>query len=169
GFVRAILDQLELHFGIDPRRIYAAGFSNGGGLVFRLGVELSDRLAAIAPVAAHCWVKDPKPRRPIFTFYLIGTGDPLAPRDGGEVQSPFGGQTWMPPVPETWRVWAAALGCPAEPMLIQDADGVKIVSHGPCAAGAELRICTIEGLGHHWPGGKGMLNPRLAGAPSDKV
>ena len=28
---------------------------------------------------------------------------------------------------------------------------------------------TVDGLGHHWPGGKGRLNPRIAGPPSDRV
>jgi polyhydroxybutyrate depolymerase len=28
-----------------------------------------------------------------------------------------------------------------------------------------FRVLTIEGLGHHWPGGKGGLNHRIAGPP----
>lgn len=169
GFFRSLLDFLEAKFAVDPQRIYAAGFSNGGGLTYRLGVELADRLAAIAPVAAHCWVETPRPRRPVPTFALVGVNDPLAPLAGGEVQSPFGGRTWMPPLADTWNKWASALGCPPEAELLHEHDGVRTVRHGPCDRGAELRICTVAGLGHHWPGGKGLLNPRLAGPPSDKV
>src|SRR5262249_46528885 len=110
-----------------------------------------------------------RPRRPIPTIYLIGTEDPLAPLDGGEVASPFGGRTWMPSVPETWRVWAKALGCPPEPAVVRDHDGVHVLRHGPCAGGAEFLICTMGGLGHHGRGGKGMLSPSLAGSPSDRV
>ena len=36
---------------------------------------------------------------------------------------------------------------------------------GPVAFDAVM----VEGLGHHWPGGRGQLNPRLAGPPSDAV
>ncbi len=169
GFVRALLDQLEVAYAVDAARIFATGFSNGGGLVFRLGVEMSDRLAAIAPVATHCWVKAPRPRRPIPTFYLVGTDDPLAPLDGGEVLTPFSGPRWMPTVTDTWRVWAAAIGSSSEPTEICEEDGVRIVRHRADPAGAELRICTITGLGHHWPGGKGMLNPRLAGPLSNRL
>jgi polyhydroxybutyrate depolymerase len=28
---------------------------------------------------------------------------------------------------------------------------------------------TIEGLGHHWPGGRGEFNERIAGPPSNRV
>ena len=28
---------------------------------------------------------------------------------------------------------------------------------------------TVDGLGHHWPGGRALLNPRTAGPPSDVV
>ena len=27
----------------------------------------------------------------------------------------------------------------------------------------------VDGLGHHWPGGKGQLNPRVAGPPADHL
>lgn len=33
---------------VDPKRIYVAGFSSGGGMCARLGVELSDLIAAVA-------------------------------------------------------------------------------------------------------------------------
>src|SRR5438093_13438402 len=69
GFLTAVIDDLgDL---IDPSRVYVTGFSNGAGMVFRLAAERTDRLAAIAPVAGHCWVADPKPSRSVPTFYLV--------------------------------------------------------------------------------------------------
>src|SRR5690349_18796236 len=50
GLVGAILDRLETEMCVDTARIYSTGFSNGGFLSHRLGCELSDRIAAIAPV-----------------------------------------------------------------------------------------------------------------------
>ncbi len=50
-FVVDLLDALEKQLCIDKKRIYSAGFSNGGMLSNRLACELSDRIAAIGPVA----------------------------------------------------------------------------------------------------------------------
>src|SRR5262245_1071881 len=51
GFLLEILDDLD---GIDTRRVYVAGFSNGAGIAFRLAAEHAGRVAALAPVAGHC-------------------------------------------------------------------------------------------------------------------
>jgi polyhydroxybutyrate depolymerase len=170
GFIKALLDELEKRYRVDSKRVYATGFSNGAGMTFRLGAELAPRLAAIAPVASHCWLKDPKPERAIPTLYMVGTQDPLIPLVGGEVKSPWTGRAEQKPaVSETLDKWAKALGCPAEPKVVQDQDGVKIVNYGPGKDQAELLAYTIDGLGHHWPSGKGGLGRRIGGEPSSKV
>ena len=33
----------------------------------------------------------------------------------------------------------------------------------------EFRSITIDGLGHHWPGGQGRLNHKIGGPPSDRI
>lgn len=49
--IRRLIDALEDRLCVDPRRVYATGFSNGGSLAFRLGCDLSTRIAAIAPLS----------------------------------------------------------------------------------------------------------------------
>jgi polyhydroxybutyrate depolymerase len=170
GFIARMLDDLEKQFKVDSKRIYVTGFSNGAAMTFRLGADLSGRIAAIAPVANYCWLKNPKPERSIPTLYLIGDQDPLVPIKGGEVKSPWTGQAeTKPPVQETLEKWAIALGCPREAKTVREKEGVKIVRFGPNKEGGELVAYTIEGLGHHWPGGKGGLTKRIAGEPSNKV
>jgi len=51
GFIRALIEQLQAEYSIDPKRIFVNGISNGGMMAYRLGCELSDKLAAIAPIA----------------------------------------------------------------------------------------------------------------------
>ena len=58
-------------------------------MAFRLGAERSERFAALAPVAGHCWLPDPRPVRALPTLYLVGTEDPLVPLEGGVVVAPF--------------------------------------------------------------------------------
>jgi len=165
-----LLDEVLARFPVDGRRLFVTGFSNGAAMTFRLGAELSHRFAALAPVAGHCFLPDPRPAVGLPTLYLIGTADPLLPLDGGEVTLPWGGEkVRKPPVRQTLERWAHALGCPPEPRTLSDQDGVRVLSYGPGRDGAELRVHFIDGLGHHWPGGRGGVSRRLAGMPSDRV
>ena len=59
GFFRAIIDALGVQLHPDQRRIYLAGGSAGGFMAQRAGVELSDRLAAIAVVEGGIFVLGP--------------------------------------------------------------------------------------------------------------
>jgi poly(3-hydroxybutyrate) depolymerase len=47
-FIRQIGDDVIQQLATDPRRMYVAGFSSGGGMCARLGVELSHLIAAVA-------------------------------------------------------------------------------------------------------------------------
>ncbi len=142
GFIEAVLDDVQKEYAVDRRRVYATGFSNGAGMIFRLGMERAGRFAALAPVAGYCWLAEPRPKRPTPTLFLVGDADPLFPLEGGEVVSPWTGQRVLrPSLTET---------------LSRRGD-------------VELTVRVIPGLGHHWPGGRGQLNRRLAGPPSDRV
>ncbi|HBC56330.1 MAG TPA: hypothetical protein DCZ03_04120, partial [Gammaproteobacteria bacterium] len=62
-FVDAMIETLQEQFSVDPRRIYATGFSNGASMSFRLARERSKRIAAIAPVAGNDWRIEIMPTR----------------------------------------------------------------------------------------------------------
>jgi polyhydroxybutyrate depolymerase len=98
---------------------------------------------------------------------VIGTADPLVPLRGGDVRSPWQHRlVRRPPVADTLERWAAALGCDPVPVVASDAGGVRVEAYpGP----VEFRAVYVEGLGHHWTGGRGRLTPKLAGPPSDKM
>lgn len=78
GFISALIDTLISNFSVDSARVYAAGISNGGNFVQRLGCELADKVVAIGVVAAtsatdtalHC-----NPARPAPMTLMIGTED----------------------------------------------------------------------------------------------
>jgi polyhydroxybutyrate depolymerase len=152
--------------GADSRRVFVTGFSNGAGMAFRLAAERADRITAIAPVAGHCWVPEPKPSRPVPTLYTVGTGDLLIPFRGGEVRLPWNNRlVRRPSVTESLERWAVALGC--SPVSTVRREGTVRVDRYPGPVVFDAVI--IEGLGHHWPGGRAQLNPRIAGPPSDAV
>jgi polyhydroxybutyrate depolymerase len=171
GFLSAMLDDLERRFAVDPKRIYFTGFSNGASMTFRVGADLSQRVAAIAPVAGHCWLKDPKPKRPIPTMFMVGDLDPLIPLEGGDFRSPWTGQIErQSPILKTIDKWAAAFGCEGDSHPMEHHTKFRIKrSYGPTPSGAELQVYVIRFLGHHWPGGKAGLSKRIGGMPSNAV
>jgi polyhydroxybutyrate depolymerase len=167
AFLTAVLDDTLARTGANSRQICITGFSNGAGMTFRFAAECADRVAAIAPVAGYCWLSDPKPARPMPTLYTVGTADLLLPFRGGDVLLPWNNRlTRRPPIAETLERWAVAIGCDPVPELQRDDKTVRVDRYpGPVTFDAVI----IEGLGHHWPGGRAQLNPRTAGPPSDTV
>jgi polyhydroxybutyrate depolymerase len=59
-FARDMIKWLEANACVDPKRIYASGGSNGGGMTYRLACQAADVIAAVAPVDFRCVTgKDP--------------------------------------------------------------------------------------------------------------
>jgi polyhydroxybutyrate depolymerase len=169
GFVNAMLDDLGMKFRIDPHRLYATGFSNGASMTFRVGRELSARLAAIAPVAGSDWLEQPAPAQSLSLLYLTGTADPLNPLEGGEITlggKPAGNK---PPVREFIDKWVKMLGCVSEPKTIYERDGVKGLAYITCRDQAEVVFYTVAGMGHFWPGGMSHLPERVIGKSFNKI
>ena len=51
GFIKELLDSLIRFYSVDKIWYYVSGFSNGGGMAYRMGYELPDRIAAVAGIA----------------------------------------------------------------------------------------------------------------------
>lgn len=162
-FISAMLDVIIRDNSVDPNRIYVTGFSNGAGMTFALAAASSDRLAAIAPVAGHCWVENPTPTRKVPTFYLVGAADPLVPLPGGITRNPWGQSRRLPSVADTLSKWADALDCQKIPHLVNKNETFVLESFRADSDDDRLLAMTIAGLGHHWPGGRGQLSSAIAG------
>src|SRR5271170_6046860 len=89
GFISAMIDFLEARYAADPARIYCTGFSNGASMTFSVGLNLANRIAAIAPVAGHLWQREKSLAYPVPLLYIVGTDDPLNPLGGGKVKLPW--------------------------------------------------------------------------------
>jgi len=85
GFISALIDKMIQDYGVDSDRIFATGISNGGIMSIRLGLDLSNKIAAIAPVTASMAkvVESKVPNFPISMLLINGTADPLVPYSGG--------------------------------------------------------------------------------------
>ena len=169
GFVRKLIDRLHTTHGIDKTRVYATGISNGGFMSHRLAVELSDRIAAIAPVTANLSVvmsrKTPKAPTPVMI--LNGTKDPLVPYDGGQVRVLGQNRGAILSTDATiawWRLHNRCSGTHTRVALPdrspRDGTRVFVDKYTDCKGGAPVILVRVEGGGHTWPGGWQYL-PRL--------
>lgn len=152
GFVAALLDHLEAELCLDRRRVYATGMSNGAMLAHRLGCELSERLAAIAPVSGANVTDRCTPGRPVPVLMIHGTADRHVPWEGGLgcglAAVPFAS------VPDTVAGWVTRNGCaPAAPSLVLEQGDGRCELQAACPSAAPVILCTIAGGGHSWPGG----------------
>ncbi|BCB19655.1 alpha/beta fold hydrolase [Bosea sp. ANAM02] len=89
AFVAQVLDDVVARFPIDPSRILASGFSQGGSMVWYLACRMQRRFAAFAPIAGAFWEPLPatceSPRPPLI--HVHGTKDMTVPLAGRTLRS----------------------------------------------------------------------------------
>lgn len=158
-FVRHVLDDLAKIAKVDSDRVYATGMSNGGMMAYRLASELSDRIAAVAPVAGPVGAEECHPKRPVSALHFHGTDDKFAPFSGGRGERSLS-QTHFHSVEHSIGLWIKANGCREKPDIKEEPvrvqDGTKVIrkTYGGGKNGAEVVLIEIEGAGHTWPGRK---------------
>jgi polyhydroxybutyrate depolymerase len=181
GFVSALIDQVQRSYGIDSKRVYATGISNGALFAERLGCDLSRRIAAIAPVAgtlpsdiaAKC-----RPERPVAVLQIDGTADPIMPFKGGDVAD-FGGAGEggkVLSVRDTAAFWARTNGCalpgksaPLAPTARPDSTRVVATRYDGCRPSGAVEVLTVTGGGHTWPGGVQYARRLFVGVTSRQI
>lgn len=154
-FISDLIDQLAGKYNIDPKRVFANGLSNGGGMSFLLACRLSDRIAAIGGVSGAYLMpwSEYKPQRPVPAILFHGTADKVVPYHGGPSRMfriPF------PDVPEWVQSLAARNGCDPTPEKLDAEGGVSGVRYTGRTQNAEVVFYTVAGGGHTWPGGVAM-------------
>jgi polyhydroxybutyrate depolymerase len=157
AFIRALLDHLGQAYRIDDRRVFVTGMSNGAVMAYRLACELSDRIAAIAPVAGTMAVEPREPQRPVPVLHFHGTEDEFIPFAGGRgAKSLFA--TDHTSVERTVHAWVRANGCTEEPTIEElpdrAGDGTRATkkTYGGGRGGSEVALVVVHGGGHTWPG-----------------
>jgi polyhydroxybutyrate depolymerase len=161
-FLLAVVDNLVGHGLADPKRIYAAGISNGGMMAMRLACEHPGRIAAFAVVAGNQPVNaECDPQTPVPALFFHGTNDRFIPFAGGEIlQWANLDRGKVLSAGETVGLWRTINGCTGEPRKLRVADGtrkgslvVDKVTYEPCSGAPVARFIT-RGGGHAWPGAK---------------
>jgi polyhydroxybutyrate depolymerase len=150
AFVRQMLSDLGTIASINPKRIYAAGFSMGAIFSYRLACEMPDTFAAIAPVEGWLLTDPCQPQQPVSVVHVHGLDDAYA----GQIVSASDADAYtdivFPPVEYAIATWVQLDGCNSTAQVEKQG----IVTHtvySSCRAGTAVELYAIEGWGHIWP------------------
>ncbi|MBK8506091.1 MAG: phospholipase [Saprospiraceae bacterium] len=151
GFINTLLDTLLKKYAIDSQRIYATGMSNGGFMSYRLACELSDRIAAIAPVACSMSLSNCEPSRAVPVMHFHSYLDSSVPYQGG-----FGdgvSDHYNPPLDSVMDQWSVHNVCQSVRDTLVDDDRYTLIQwkNGDCQS--EIWQYLTRDGGHSWPGG----------------
>jgi polyhydroxybutyrate depolymerase len=96
---------------------------------------------------------------------IHGTADPIDPYSG------HGLAYWTYSVPDAAARWAAHDGCDPTPARTMPTSGVTVTAYSSCRSGATVKLYSIDGEGHEWPGGPTLPKriARLLGRQTDAV
>lgn len=147
-YVAQVLDDAARRFPVDPGRLMASGFSQGGSMVWYLACRMPSRFAAFAPIAGAFWEPIPEncagPRPNLL--HVHGTADATVPLAGralrqgyrqGDVFKSFA--TLAPGGCTAALAGAERVGIPGPALTCRLASG--------CGGSARLELCLHDG-GH---------------------
>jgi len=151
-FLETLIDTISAHYNIKQSRIYSAGMSNGGIMVYLLACQ-SNRFTAIAsvtgtmslPMYTGC-----NPTRPIPTMEIHGTADNTVP---------YNGSALLQAIPDVVSLWVTKNNCNPVPDStnvpnINTTDGATAVHYlyTGGTGGNTVEHYKVVGGGHSWPG-----------------
>ena len=143
-FISDLIRSLRAKYNIDPDRIYANGFSNGGGLSLILSCQLSEQIAAVGMVSGayfYSW-EACHPSHNVSLIIFHGTEDPIVPYQGG--LSKVHGINF-PNIPKFVDEVSKVKGCDEKPIVVQVSENVR--SHEYIHCDADVIFYSIRGGG----------------------
>ncbi|MFO1078655.1 MAG: serine hydrolase [Planctomycetota bacterium] len=166
GFLRAVVGDVAGRVAIAAGRVFAVGHGNGGMMCHRLAREASDLFAGIAVVGGAMDFTAADPTDAVGVLIVHGTQDEQVPYLGGAPKAATGraGSRADASVQDAIDYWLARNGLFGYPQSVSPATeaGVRIDTYGTGAdgkpSGTPVRVITLDGGGHAWPGGK-LANP----------
>ncbi len=174
GFMKAMLAEVNAQGLIDPKRVYAAGISNGGFMAQHMACVMPEALAGIAVVAASQPVDAACPAaRPMPVIFFHGTADKLVPFNGGPIAPQFGNRGTAMSNAQAVAIWQKRNGCGAArqtKMPVKDDPMQVTVETYSCPPGRGLENVIVQDGGHTWPGAhQGRIATYFLGPVTDNI
>ncbi len=174
AFFDALLNDLGTK-NYPVEKVFAVGISNGGMFSFRLACERSERLLAIAPVAAGIpkHLEACNPKSPVSVIQFFGSKDPIMPMKGGAIKLPMSWKDRGEVLSQEagWTLLMKLNGCKGHDKDIhRNAMGSDFTVERDkwiaCPSGISGEHFMVLGAGHTWPGGSPYLPEMLIGPVS---
>lgn len=145
-FLTSLVGIMESKYCVNPKEVYATGFSGGARMTSQLACDDSKIFAAVAPVSG---LRRPTPcptsrSVPVISFH--GSADPVDPFAG------HGQKYWTYSVSTAAKDWSSQDHCTSVAHS-QPVSGVKLTTYAGCSGSAQVELYEIIGEGHEWPGG----------------
>ncbi len=141
GFIRAMVDAIELEGNVDVGQVFVTGLSNGGAMTQRLACEAADVFTAAAPLAFPTPYTDFAtqclPIQPIPVLLTMGLTDSVVPYTGGF----FGGAQASF---QQWRTKNVCGPAPVEDHFVQGSAFCD--TDTSCAGGTSIGLCSVTGV-----------------------
>ncbi|MCU1379615.1 MAG: polyhydroxybutyrate depolymerase [Acidimicrobiales bacterium] len=154
--VRRLVDELVEHGQVDPRRVYVAGFSNGGMLAARVACEVPG-IAGVGIIAGA--LVSPCTSTSVDSVLLVhGSIDPMVPPAGYDGLLTTGQRLHYPPLANSATTWRRLLGC-AEASDERRTGGILVRRWSGCERGYQVELTELLGMGHGWPGNRITATP----------
>ena len=166
AFVTDLVADLAGRYCLDRARVFATGISLGSQFAAILACDPSNRIAAVALVAADYLIRPCTGPVPVLAFH--GTADPVVPYgNGGTGRS-------VPGIPvvgvqENLAAWARLDGCRPTPAVTRPAAGIVRQAWRQCAGASSVTLYTVTGGGHTWPGSPVVLSAAAFGPTTEAV
>jgi polyhydroxybutyrate depolymerase len=156
AFLDAVIADARARFGLSDDRLFLTGMSNGSMLAETYAALRADRVTAVAGVAGTPDVAHLHPRFAVPLLHIHGTADDHVPYTGGVGPSGLT-NTDFAAVADLISTFLAPFGgglVRSERIIDPADDGMRVVEETWSKNGRPaLRLLTVEGGGHHWPGG----------------
>lgn len=161
-FFTEMIEMFSAKFGISRKKVFAAGFSGGGHMVYKLALTMPDKIKAITaivanlPNAASCDCTYANIALPVLI--INGTDDATNPYNGGEMFVNNASYGIVLSTENTFKYWSALAGYKTEPkkQLLPDTDTSdhKIIeSYSYEQLGKPtVRLLKVIGGKHDYPG-----------------
>jgi len=169
GYLSSLIEKFVSDGTADPRRIFLAGHSNGGGMSMRMACDRPDLISGIAVIATKLAIAYPCEQGvPVSALFIHGTEDPISPHSGRPDGSLLGGALSGK---ETIELWQRRNRCSKATRSetidrLDDETSAEISEFTDCAAA--LTYVLITGHGHDWPR-PGSKETRLQGKATQEV
>lgn len=151
GFISNLIDSLQTDYSVNQSRVYATGMSNGAFLAYKLACELSDKIAAIAPVAGSMNVEVCNPSRPVPVIQIQSKLDDNIPYLGGNGNGVS--NHYNPPLDSVLNVWATTANCTNANDTTYIGNDFTSVIWSDCDCHYQINYYLSEDGGHSWAGG----------------